>query len=79
MYIVRNNTKNTTIYYEGGWPNALLENLLEKGNDIIVISLYSNTIKVPNKEDYCGITEWDWVDFPLLNKMERVALSSYPT
>lgn len=66
MYIIHNKTKNSTYYHEGSWPAAILEKQLEKDDRIIVISLYSNTIKVPYKLEYNGIIEWEWEDFPLL-------------
>lgn len=67
MYIIHNKTKNTTTRYEGSWPLELLEKQLEKGDKLIVVSLYSNTIKIPYKLEYNGIQEWEWEDFPLLN------------
>lgn len=66
MYIIHNKTKNTTTHHEGSWPVELLEKQLERGDRVIVISLYSNTIKVPHKLEYNGIVEWEWEDFPLL-------------
>lgn len=68
MYIIHNKTKRTSHQYEGSWPSELLEKQLEKGDRVIVISLYSNTIKVPYKLEYNGITEWEWEDFPLLKE-----------
>ena len=46
---------------------ALLEKMLEAGDRVIVISLYSNTIKVPYLEELNGLREWYWENFPLLN------------
>lgn len=66
MYIIHNKTKNKTFSHEGSWPINMLEKMLEAGNRIIVISLYSNTIKVPYLEEMNGIREWCWEDFPLL-------------
>ena len=66
MYIIHNKTKNITTHYEGSWSSALLEEYLEKGDRLIVISLYSNTIKIPYKLEYNGIEEWEWEDFPFL-------------
>lgn len=65
MYIIHNKTKNTVSYHEGSWPSELLEKQLDKGDRVIVISLYSNTIKVPYSVEYNGITEWEWENFPL--------------
>jgi hypothetical protein len=65
MYIIINKTTNTHIEYKGSWPGDMLEALLDVGDDVIVISLYSNTIKVPKcvlngYQDY-----WEWVDYNL--------------
>lgn len=66
MYIIHNKTKNTISHYEGSWPSDMLEKELEKGNRIIVISLYSNTIKVPYRLEYNGVVEWEWENFSFL-------------
>jgi hypothetical protein len=63
MYIVINKTKNTTTEYSGVWPN--LDEVLNQGDKIIVISTYSNTIKVPYKEELNGNVEWAWESFSL--------------
>ena len=63
MYIIINKTKQTYIKYDGSWPDLTTE--LERGDRIIVISLYSNTIKVPYRLEYHGIVEWEWENFPL--------------
>lgn len=68
MYIIHNKTKNTTTHYEGSFPAGLLEKQLDKGDRLIVISLYSNTIKVPYEIEEYNIKEWEWQDFPLLLK-----------
>lgn len=67
MYIIHNKTKRTSNSYEGSWPQDMLEKMLETGDRVIVISLYSNTIKVPYLEELNGIREWYWENFPLLN------------
>ena len=65
MYIIINKTRQTCDRHTGNFPN--LDKLLNKGDKIIIISLYSNTIKVPYFVDYNGIKEWDWEDFSLHN------------
>jgi hypothetical protein len=65
MYIVINKTLNTTKRYKGNWPDHHLLPLLNDGNDVIVISLYSNTIKVPFSTEQYGEKEWEWTDYPL--------------
>ena len=47
MYIVSNKTKNTLTKYESNFPLIELEKCLNNGDKLIVISYYSNTIKVP--------------------------------
>lgn len=65
MYIIINKTRQTCDRHTGNFPN--LDKLLNKGDKIIIISLYSNTIKVPHFVDYNNIPEWDWEDFSLHN------------
>ena len=65
MYIIHNNTKQTVYHHEGSWPVDELEEQLNKGDKVIVISLYSNKIKVPNKVEYNGKVWWEWDNFPL--------------
>ncbi len=50
MYTVINKTTKTSTNYKGNFPYRLLVELLENDNDIIVISTYSNTIKIPYLE-----------------------------
>ena len=65
MYIIINNTKKTKEQYEGNFPQKHIESLLENNNDIIVISKYSNTIKIPNGSTTInGITEYHWKEYP---------------
>jgi hypothetical protein len=64
MYIVINRTKRTETKYKGSFPYSLLVDLLENGDDLIVISTYSNTIKVPYYIEHNGVKEWEWESFP---------------
>lgn len=66
MYIIHNKTRNTTVQYEGSWPSKMLEKQLDKGDRLIVISLYSNTIKVPYEVEQYNVREWEWESFSLL-------------
>jgi hypothetical protein len=43
MYIVINKTKRKDFQFTGNWPNDIIEYMLDNGDDIIVISTYSNT------------------------------------
>jgi hypothetical protein len=63
MYIIINKTRQTCDRHTGNFPN--LDKLLNKGDKIIIISLYSNTIKVPYFIECNDIKEWDWEDFPI--------------
>ena len=57
MYYIINRTTNQTTVHHGDWPN--LNEQLTNGQDIIVVSLYSNTIKTPYMENDC----WEWKDY----------------
>ena len=63
MYIIINKTTRKTKYVEGSFPNV--EKDLNEGNDIIVVSLYSNTIKIPIPLDIYddGHNTYDWVEY----------------
>jgi hypothetical protein len=63
MYIIINKTQNTIERYKGNAPN--LDEELDNGDEVIFISLYSNTIKVPYQTTLNGITDWNWTDYQL--------------
>lgn len=63
MYIVINKTKRSTTKILGHFPD--LDSMLNRGDIIIVISLYSMTIKVPQCTVLNGINEWEWIDYTL--------------
>lgn len=68
MYLIINNTLNTTTIIEGNYPSHLVNALLQLKQDIIIISSYSNTIKVPNGYiEIDGIIEYSWKEYPLPN------------
>lgn len=46
MYLIINNTTRHTETIEGSWPSEYLGSLMKQGQDILVISMYSRTIKV---------------------------------
>lgn len=59
MYLIVNKTGvNIPVY--GNFPIDLVNQMLEKGEDIIVVSSYSNTIKVPFKDEY---NDWNWKEY----------------
>ena len=60
MYIVINKTTGSEATITGDWPLEFFDSILNARNDIIVISTYSNTIKVPRKIN----GQWEWTDYP---------------
>ena len=61
MYIVINQTVRKEFRFtDGHWPETVIEYMLDKGDDLIVISTYSNTIKIPGglSEKFEGEREW---------------------
>ena len=62
MYILLNKTTNETTKIDYV-PN--LTNLLVDGNDLVLISLYSNTIKFPFLEECDGIKSWSCTEMQL--------------
>ena len=72
MYIIINRTTNENTIIEGGWPTIYLEKLLNQGNDIIVISTYSNTIKtVVKKIEGYGEIYWEWKEYNIPENMVK--------
>jgi hypothetical protein len=59
MYTIINKTQGKNFKLTGDWPSDIIEYMLNNGDDIIVISSYSNTIKVPVKYK----DEWLWKDY----------------
>jgi len=65
MYKIINKTQNRTSLIEGNFPGEYLAQLLNRGEKLIVISTYSNTIKVPYSTELNGIIQWEYEDYPL--------------
>ena len=65
MYIIYNKTTNINTSHHGDFPTQLTEEMLNRGDRVAVVSLYSNTIKVPYCEEYYGEKVWEWESFPL--------------
>lgn len=64
MYVIINKTQNKTVYKEGNFPDMYEE--LERGDDIIIVSLYSNTIKIPyidHEQNGYGENIWEWKEY----------------
>lgn len=77
MYIIINKTKKTQEYNEGDFMSIIgLTEKLNTGEDIIIISLYSNTIKVPISRTLNGEVEWEWNDYTLPDPSLLVFLQS---
>ena len=64
MYIVINKTTGSEATITGDWPIEFFDSILNSGNDIIVISTYSNTIKVPRLIVENGVKRYKWTDYP---------------
>ncbi len=47
MYVVINKTTGKNLNYTGSFPYNEIIELLEQGDDIIIVSTYSNTVKIP--------------------------------
>ena len=64
MYIVINKTQNKALDIGGNFPDMYEE--LENGDKIVIISTYSNTIKVPyiHHVEY-GENIWEWEEYKL--------------
>jgi len=65
MYLLINKTAGTTQRIIGGYPLNTVDALLDAGQDIIVISLYSNTVKIPTGtyDDLNGFREYHWKEY----------------
>ena len=63
MYLIINKTQNKLVHKAGGFPDMQYE--LDRGDKIIIISLYSNTIKVPYCTVQYGENVWDWEEYEL--------------
>lgn len=64
MYLIINKTKNKTVTHEGSYPLMYIEELLDNEQDIIIISLYSNTVKIPCGFDTInGIKRYEWKEY----------------
>ena len=69
MYkIIYSHRTDKTIHHSGDWPSSFLQKELEAGKDLVVVSTYSDTIKVPFfVEDWQAmrVDQWEFRDFPL--------------
>ena len=72
MYIIVNKTKVINFKHEGSFPIHAIEDMLENDEDLIIISYYSNTIKVPyldtdtnNHGQTKSSHDWDYKSYKL--------------
>lgn len=67
MYIIINSTTKHTDCINGDFPAKAVESMLTKGEKFIIISLYSNTVKVPRSwsVNWDSTVEWEWDEFQL--------------
>lgn len=65
MYIIYNKTTHINTSHHGHFPSQLTEEMLNRGDRVAVVSLYSNTIKVPYSYIDNGVKVWEWDDYPL--------------
>lgn len=80
MYIIINKTKNTETKHIGNFPDV--EQLLNNGDDIIIVSLYSNTIKIPyidHSQNGYGENIWEWKEYnmELLDILKKLCTERY--
>lgn len=57
MYIFKFTDKRKDEFIEGNFPSRYAQELWEAGVKFIIISTYSNTIKVPRKGEYDSYDE----------------------
>lgn len=71
MYIIINKTQRAEYKSEGAYPYEYVKYMLEAGDDLIIISLYSMTIKIPfvdknyRNEEYKSGYQWSMKEYPL--------------
>lgn len=63
MYFIINRTKDESYTHNGFYPDNFIEELLKQGDDVIIISTYSNTIKIPKLKVENGETELDTKEY----------------
>jgi hypothetical protein len=63
MYTIINKTTSENFKFTGNYPIKIVEHMLNNGDEIIIISTYSNTIKIPVGLSQEFIGEWEWKEF----------------
>ena len=66
MYKIIYKCRESIIIHSSGWPGDMIENFFKEGFDLIVISTYSNTIKIPYFDEDGDILwkEFSFAEFP---------------
>ena len=77
MYLIINSTTNKTTIVEGSFPAEELEQMLIKEEKVIVISLYSNTIKIPHSVTYYYEPSWEWEDYHFDPSLLNTLITKY--
>ena len=63
MYVIINKTQRKEFRITGSWPSDIVDYMLNNGDDLIVISTYSNTIKIPVGFGTECEDEWEWKEY----------------
>jgi hypothetical protein len=63
MYTIINKTQGKNFISIGNWPMDVIYSMLNNGDDIIVISSYSNTIKIPVGFGTEYEDEWEFKEY----------------
>ena len=63
MYTIITKTKGISYNCTGNWPSSTVNDMLANGDDIIVISTYSRTIKIPVGFSTEFEGEWEWKEY----------------
>lgn len=68
MYIIINETTGKNFCRKGNFPTVEMERMLNNGEDVIIVSLYSNTIKIPyidHSQNGYGENVWEWKEYKM--------------
>ena len=71
MYYIVNKTRNKIFTCKGSFPITILDRMLKEQENLIVISTYSNTVKVPYELEENGTIYWDWEDYPIKDYLKH--------
>lgn len=85
MYIIINRTTKEETFIKGGFPYDHIVELLEDDNDVVIISLYSNTIQTPyldlesnNYNETKSGHDWSFRDSPIhIETLNQLVIEPY--